>query len=174
MLVAALIIPYSYITAVPLHVLSCSSAKLWYLLRIFKKKTNKQIKENTQKSGSRWRKVNLHGEKNHLPFPGSGYWAAEDVILISSAELTCCTSVCLSIRSRVTRKMMRWGLGLPCCQNRRCVRAACTRGRMAREGNKQGDCINLWSAREGRARAGPGWLKGHPIIRLLSVQFPGD
>lgn len=43
-----------------------------------------------------------------------------------------------------------------------------------REGNKQEDCINLWSAGEGRARAGPGWLKGHPIIRLLSTLFPGD
>lgn len=30
----------------------------------------------------------------------------------------------------------------------------CMRGRTAREGNKQGDCINLWSAGEGRAQAG--------------------
>lgn len=60
------------------------------------------------------------------------------------------------------------------CRHWRCVHVMCMRGSRGREGNKQEDCINLWSAGEGRAQAGPGWLKGHPIIRLLSALFPGD
>lgn len=42
------------------------------------------------------------------------------------------------------------------------------------ETNKK-DCINLWSSGERGGHAiGTGWLRGHPIIRLLSALLPGD
>lgn len=79
-------INYTLHHSCPLHVLGCSSVKLWYLLKILKKKTKTKI-------GIRWRMVSFYGKQNHLPFPGCGCrvsWGCNsDTDILSRDDLLC-------------------------------------------------------------------------------------